>query len=235
MFFWNSLAFLMAISSDPEQKRRNMRKRREKENINWCLIKLTLWSQKRQLVTQSCWISSDKVNKFSQKSLCGEEKATNLQFNFLIFPFNDHRSPSRAFTQPHNQDLAYMWESHNLCFLMVSDLSVEVGVAPAIIGVMQFCPKLWFDLWGSLNSQDMINCNCFKNLERFTKHITITASAAGARIILNVHHQTPATSILDFMRVTQTFIMRYIDTCLPCACCCSCPFAVITGQRHSMW
>ena len=146
MFFWNSLAFLMAIFTDPEQKRRNMRKRREKENINWCLIKLTLWSQKRQLVTQSCWISSDKVNKFSQKSLCGEEKATNLQFNFLIFPFNDHRSPSRAFTQPHNQDLAYMWESHNLCFLMVSDLSVEVGVAPAIIGVMQFCPKLWFDL-----------------------------------------------------------------------------------------
>ena len=187
------------------------------------------------LGTQSCYISSDKVNKFYQKSLCGKEKATKLHAYFLIFPFNDHRSPSRAFTQPHNQDVAYIWEGHNLCFLMVPDLSAEVGVASAIIGVMQICPKLWFDLWGSLNSQDMIDCNCCKKLERFIKHTAITASAAGPRIILNIHHQTPATSIPDFTRVTQTFLVRYMGACLPCACYCSCAFAVITGQRYSMW
>lgn len=75
-----------------------MRKGREKENQRLFLIKLTLWSQKTQLVTQSYGISSDKVNTFpaSQNSLCGEEKATNLYANFFIFPFIDQRSPNRT-------------------------------------------------------------------------------------------------------------------------------------------
>lgn len=121
-----------------------MRKGREKENQRLFLIKLTLWSQKTQLVTQSYCISSDKVNTFpaSQNSLCGEEKTTNLYANFFIFPFIDQRSPNRTFTQPHNQDVAYIWESQSFCFLMVSDLRAEVGVAPATIAVMQFFLKL---------------------------------------------------------------------------------------------
>ena len=41
---------------------------------------------------------------------------------------------------------AYIWLSHSLCFLMVSDLSAEASVTPATIGVMELCPKPRFDL-----------------------------------------------------------------------------------------